>query len=305
MNANARPYVLDAATWTMLLVLSALWGSSFLFFALLVTELPPLTVVLGRVGLAALMLNLLLAVRGMPMRATLPWRDFAVMGLLNNLLPFLLITLGVARIPSGLAAILNATTPIFTVLAAHWLTTDERLTPAKAAGVACGFAGVVLLIGPGLLGGMGQADTLGQLCCLGAAVSYAFAGLYGRRFRALAPLQVATGQVTASTVLLLPVALAVDRIWTLPMPSATAWAALVGIALLCTAAGYVLYFAVLARAGATNLVLVTFLLPVTALLLGALVLGEPVSARALAGMAVIGLGLAAIDGRLLRALSRR
>jgi drug/metabolite transporter (DMT)-like permease len=236
----------------------------------------------------------------MRMGADLPWRQFAVMGLLNNIIPFLLITLGVARIPSGLAAILNATTPIFTVLAAHWLTADERLSPIKAAGVALGFAGVAVLVGPGLLGGIGQADLLGQLCCLGAAASYALAGIYGRRFRALPSLHVATGQVTASAAMLLLPTLLLERSWALPMPSATAWAALFGIALICTAMGYVLYFAILARVGATNLLLVTFLLPASALLLGALVLGESVTSRAVAGMALIGLGLAAIDGRLLR-----
>ena len=291
---------MDSTGWALLLVLSVLWGSSFLFFALLVVELPPLTIVLGRVALAALMLHLVLLLRRMPVHAGLPWRAFAVMGLLNNIIPFLLITLGVARIPSGLAAILNATTPIFTVLAAHWLTADERLSPAKVAGVALGFVGVAVLVGPGLLGGIGQADLVGQLCCLGAAVSYAFAGIYGRRFRAIPALHVATGQVTASAVMLLPLALLLERSWALPMPSATAWAAWFGIALLCTAMGYVLYFAILARVGATNLLLVTFLLPASALLLGALVLGEAVTMRALAGMALIGLGLAAIDGRPLR-----
>lgn len=255
---------------------------------------------LGRVGFAAVALNLLLALRGTPMTRTMPWRAFAVMGLLNNVLPFLLFAFAVTRIPSGLAAILNATTPIFTVLAAHVLTRDERLTLPKLIGVACGFGGVIVLIGPSLLGGLGQADALGQACCLLAAISYAFAGLYGRRFRGLAPIHVATGQITASTALVLPLALLVDRIWTLPMPSPTAWGALAGIALLCTAAAYILYFAILARAGATNLLLVTFLLPASALLLGALVLSEPVTPRALAGMVLIGLGLAAIDGRLLR-----
>ena len=288
------------AEWTMLLALSVLWGSSFLFFALLAVELPTLTVVLGRVGLAALALNLWLVMRGNGMTRAMPWRDFAVMGLLNNVIPFLLFAYAVTRIPSGLAAILNATTPIFGVLAAHALTRDERLTATKLVGVGCGFGGVVILVGPGLLGGLGAADAVGQACCLLAAFSYAFAGLYGRRFRGLSPLHVATGQVTASTALVLPLALMVDRLWTLPMPSPTAWAALAGIALLCTAAAYVLYFAILARAGATNLLLVTFLLPASALLLGALVLGEAVTGRALVGMAMIGAGLAAIDGRLAR-----
>lgn len=298
MNVNPST-TMGGREWFMLLTLSVLWGSSFLFFALLAAELPILTVVLGRVGLAALALNLLLFLRGTPMVRAMPWRAFAVMGLLNNVVPFLLFAFAVTRIPSGLAAILNATTPIFTVLAAHALTRDEKLGGSKMIGVASGFAGVVVLVGPGLLADLGQADVLGQASCLLAALSYAFAGLYGRRFRGLAPLHVATGQITASTALVLPFALIVDRFWALPMPSATAWGALAGIALLCTAVAYILYFAILARAGATNLLLVTFLLPASALLLGALVLAEPVTPRALAGMALMGMGLVAIDGRML------
>lgn len=298
MNVNPST-TMGGREWFMLLTLSVLWGSSFLFFALLVAELPILTVVLGRVGLAALALNLLLFLRGTPMVRAMPWRAFAVMGLLNNVVPFLLFAFAVTRIPSGLAAILNATTPIFTVLAAHALTRDEKLGGSKMIGVASGFAGVVVLVGPGLLADLGQADVLGQASCLLAALSYAFAGLYGRRFRGLAPLHVATGQITASTALVLPFALIVDRFWALPMPSATVWGALAGIALLCTAVAYILYFAILARAGATNLLLVTFLLPASALVLGALVLAEPVTPRALAGMALMGMGLVAIDGRML------
>ena len=298
MNVNPST-TMGGREWFMLLTLSVLWGSSFLFFALLAAELPILTVVLGRVGLAALALNLLLFLRGTPMVRAMPWRAFAVMGLLNNVVPFLLFAFAVTRIPSGFAAILNATTPIFTVLAAHALTRDEKLGGSKMIGVASGFAGVVVLVGPGLLADLGQADVLGQASCLLAALSYAFAGLYGRRFRGLAPLHVATGQITASTALVLPFALIVDRFWALPMPSAAAWGALAGIALLCTAVAYILYFAILARAGATNLLLVTFLLPASALLLGALVLAEPVTPRALAGMALMGMGLVAIDGRML------
>ena len=222
MNVNPST-TMGGREWFMLLTLSVLWGSSFLFFALLVAELPILTVVLGRVGLAALALNLLLFLRGTPMVRAMPWRAFAVMGLLNNVVPFLLFAFAVTRIPSGLAAILNATTPIFTVLAAHALTRDEKLGGSKMIGVASGFAGVVVLVGPGLLADLGQADVLGQASCLLAALSYAFAGLYGRRFRGLAPLHVATGQITASTALVLPFALIVDRFWALPMPSATVW----------------------------------------------------------------------------------
>jgi drug/metabolite transporter (DMT)-like permease len=267
--------------------------------------LPPLTIVLGRVGIAALALNAYLLLRRdpMPLSPRL-WLSFAVMGLLNNVIPFTLIAWGEIRISSGLASILNATTPIFTVIAAQFLTSDERLGWGKAAGVLCGFLGVAVLIGPDSLGGIGAfhgfggVELPGQLACLLAALVYAFAGIYGRRFKGMAPLKLATGQVTASTLVLLPLSALVDRPWTLAMPSLHAWAALLGAALLSTALAYRLYFRILAVAGATNLLLVTFLLPVSALLLGVFVLGEAVEARSFAGMALIGIGLAAIDGRL-------
>ena len=294
---------MGATEWTLLLILSGLWGGSFFFFKLLLAELPPLTIVLGRVGLAALVLNLYLVLRRQPLPADRRlWAQFLVMGLLNNVVPFTLIVLGESRISSGLASVLNATTPIFAVLAAHVLTPDERLTRLRAAGVLAGFLGVALLIGPGALAGLGDQDLLGEISCLAAALVYGLAGLYGRRFRGVPPLQVATGQITASTLVLLPLAAAIDQPWDLPMPSAATWAALAGIALVSTALAYLLYFRILAVAGATNLMLVTFLLPVSALLLGSLVLGEALAPGALAGMAVIGVGLACIDGRLPRRL---
>ena len=291
--------------WALLLALSALWGGSFFFFKVLVNELPPFTVVLGRVGLAALALNILLLVRRDPIPTSpVLWRSFLVMGLLNNVVPFTLIVFGETRISSGLASILNATTPIFGVLAAHALTGDEKLTWAKGAGVLFGFLGVAVLVGPGVFSGPGRGDVLGELSCLLAALVYALAGIYGRRFRGIAPLKIATGQITASTAVLIPLALLVDRPWTLPPPSAQAWAAWVCIALLSTALAYMIYFRILAVAGATNLLLVTFLLPISALLLGAAFLGETITPASIGGMALIGLGLSAIDGRLWRATAR-
>jgi drug/metabolite transporter (DMT)-like permease len=285
--------------WAMLLTLAALWGGSFFFFKVLVAELPPFTVVLGRVGLAAIMLNLWLASRGdfMPASPRL-WADFIIMGVLNNVVPFSLIVFGETRISSGLASILNATTPMFTVVVAHMLTANEKLNRGKFAGVVVGFAGVAALVGPAALAGMGREDILGEVACLGAAVSYAFAGVYGRRFQGIPPIKVATGQVTGSTLVLIPVVALADRPWTLPAPDAATWGALIGIALLCTVIAYILYFRVLAAAGATNLLLVTFLIPVSAIMLGSLVLGEALLVREFAGMALIGVGLACIDGRL-------
>ena len=299
----AARLAMSAIDWLMLVGLSILWGGSFFFAKIAVLELPPLTVALGRVTIAAALLLALARATGVGMPDRLgAWRPFIVMGLLNNALPFSLIFWGQTHIPSGLAAILNATTPLFTVLVAHVATADEKLNAARLVGVAAGFAGVVVMIGPDLreLG----ANIAAQLACLGAAVSYAFASIYGRRFRGEPALRVAAGQLVASSAMLAPVVMVIDRPWSLAAPSANAWAALVALAALSTALGYLLYFRILARAGATNLAQVTFLIPVSAILLGTLLLGEQLAPRHLVGMAAIAVGLAAIDGRPLRLLAR-
>ncbi len=299
------PLRMGTAEWALLILLSALWGGSFFFYKVLVAVLPPFTVVLARVGLAALILNAwLLACHDPLPRSRRLWAQFLVMGLLNNAIPFSLIAFGEVRIASGLASILNATTPIFTVIAAHALTDNEKATPSRLAGVLFGFAGTTMLVGPAAMRGFGSGSLVGEAACLLAAISYAFAGIYGRRFSGLAPLKVATGQITASTVVLLPVAAVADRPWTLPPPGIAVWLSVLGIALLCTAFAYIVYFRLLAAAGATNLLLVTFLLPISSLLLGWFVLGETVAPSAFAGMALIGFGLAAIDGRPARRLGQ-
>lgn len=291
--------------WASLLALSVLWGGSFFFAKVAIAELGPFTVVFVRVGLAALALNLALAVASAtPLHRGAAWPSFFAMGFLNNVAPFSLIFWGQTEIASGLAAILNATTPIFTILVAHFLTADEKITVAKMAALVAGLAGVVVLVGPDLLGRAGT-GVWGELACLAAALSYAFAGIYGRRFARLGiePMRAAAGQVSASTLLILPIMLIVDRPWALPtLPSPTVCAALAGLALLSTALGYVLYFRILAAAGATILLLVTFLIPLSAIVLGAAFLDERLLSRHFAGMALIGVGLATIDGRLVRVL---
>jgi drug/metabolite transporter (DMT)-like permease len=286
--------------WSLLLTLSILWGGSFFFVGVAVKALPPFTIVLLRVAIAAAALHLVLRAT----RTAMPWDGstwlaFFGMGLLNNAIPFSLIVWGQTHIASGLASILNATTPLFTVLVAHVLTPDERLSKGRIVGVLLGLAGVVALIGPQALTGLGQ-DVLAQLAVLGAALSYAFASIFGRRFKRMGvpPLATATGQVTASSALLFPVALFVDRPWTLTWPDLPVWSAILGLALLATALAYILFFRILASAGAVNLMLVTFLIPVSAILLGSAFLGERLAPMDFAGMALIGLGLAAIDGRL-------
>jgi drug/metabolite transporter (DMT)-like permease len=290
--------------WAMLIALSVLWGGSFFFNALALKELPPFTIVFLRVGLAALILNAALPL----LRLRLPsdpniWAAFIGMGLLNNAVPFTLFVWGQTHIASGLASILNATTPLFTVVVAHVFTSDEKLTGDRLLGVLLGLTGVIVMIGPQALAGLAIADlggdTLAELACLGAAFSYACAGVYGRRFTRLgvAPLSTATGQVTASAILLAPIAFLADRPWTLPTPSVAGLGAILGLAVFSTALGYLLYFRLLATAGATNLLLVTFLLPVSSLVLGTFILAESIVPTELLGMALIGLGLVAIDGR--------
>jgi drug/metabolite transporter (DMT)-like permease len=180
------------------------------------------------------------------------------------------------------------------------------MTPNRLAGVLIGLAGVAVIIGPDALRGLGS-DALHQAAVVGAAVSYAFSGVFGRRFRRLGihPVVTAAGQVSAAAVWLLPVALAVDMPWRLPIPDLKVWAAILGLAVVSTSLAYIIFFRVLATAGATNIQLVTLLIPVSAILLGTAFLGERLEWRQLAGMGLIALGLAAIDGRLLGLVRRR
>jgi len=290
--------------WGMLLALATVWGGSFFFNSIAVQELPVFTVVLSRVALAAILLLAILRLRAERMpRDRHVWAAFFGMGLLNNAIPFSLIVWGQQHVASGVASILNASTPLFTVLFAHFLTRDERMTRGKLAGVLIGFVGVSVMIGTEALRDVGV-HVAAQVMCLAGAVAYAFAGIYGRRFRAMgiSPMTTATGQVVASSLVLLPLVLVIDRPWALAAPGLTAIGALIGVAAISTALAYVLYFRILVTAGATNLLLVTFLIPVSAILLGTLFLGEVLLARHVAGMALIGAGLAAIDGRPWQAL---
>ena len=284
----------------MLIALSLLWGGSFFFTAVAVQGLPTMTIVVSRLLLAAVILNIVLRLSGERLALhTGAIRAFFTMGLLNNAIPFSLIVWGQSHLASGVASILNATTPLFTVVAAHWLTGDEKMTPAKLAGISAGLAGVAVMVGTDALQSLG-AGVLAQLAILAAALSYAFASIYGRCFRAMniAPLATATGQVTASSLILLPVMAMIDKPWMMAMPPLPVIASVVALAGLSTALAYILYFRILALAGATNLALVTFLIPVSAIAFGIAFLGEALAAKHLAGMALIAFGLVLIDGRL-------
>ena len=305
-DGTVAPVALRMGTteWILLVALAIVWGGSFFFAAVALEALPPFTIVFVRVAIAAIALNIL--VRALGLRLPLTRADalrFLAMGALNNAIPFSLTVWGQTQIASGLAAILNATTPLFTVLLAHFLTRDEKLTLARGIGVAIGFIGAVVIVGPSALAGLGD-GALAQMAVLAAAIFYAGASTYGRRFRTLPPVLTATGQVTASSLTILPVMLIVDAPWTLPMPDLETIGALLGFGLFCTAAAYLMFFRILAAAGAVNLLLVTFLIPVSALALGIAFLGEALTLQQALGMALIGFGLATIDGRVLRLFRR-
>lgn len=290
--------------WSLLITLSILWGGSFFFVRVALDGVPPLTLVLARVVIASALLLLLLRATGeaLPRRRDV-WLTLAVMALLNNIIPFSLIFWGQTAIPAGLAAILNATTPLFTVIVMHLFTDDDRATPGKAVGVALGFAGVVVLVGPAVTGAL-DTPLWALAACLAAALSYAFSGLWGRRIKplGLTPTFTAWAQLTVTSLVMTPVVALVDRPWALALPGLPAIAAVVALAVLSTALAYTLFFRILASAGPSNLLLVTFLIPVSAILLASLFLGERLAWTHFAGMALIGLGLAAIDGRLWRAV---
>ena len=287
--------------WAILIFLSILWGGSFFFIEVAVRELAPLTLVLIRVAVAALILLAVLKLTGRPLpfaRATaLP---FLLLALLNNAIPFSLFAWGQQHIASGLASILNATTPLWAVLVAHLFTEDERATPLKVAGVAIGFAGVAAMIGGDRLLDLGGAGLLAQIACLAATFCYALAGVHARRFRRMGvpPITVSAGQLCASVLIMLPLALIFEQPLQATSASSAAWLSILALAMFCTALAYILYFRLIDSAGATNAILVTFLIPVTAILLGATLLGEVLATRHFFGMAMIAAGLALIDGRL-------
>ena len=297
--------VMNRAEWAVLVILALIWGAAFFCIKVAVTHVEPLTYVWLRLSIAAAALWGLLRWRGE--RLSLPlqvWGAILVLALLNNMIPFALFGWGQQRIASGLASILNATTPIWGVIAAHLWTRDERMTPTKIIGVLIGFAGVATMIGPDLL--LGGDSLLPQLACLAAAFCYAVAGVWARRFKALGvpPLKVAAAQLAVGAFAMAPLAMAVDQPWLDPWPPLEAWASIIALALFATALGYVLYFRLIASAGATNALLVTLLVPPTAILLGGLFFAEKLTGGQFGGLAFIALGLALIDGRLL-ALRRK
>lgn len=300
-----RAHQMGAGEWGFLLFLALIWGASFYFNALALGALPVFSIVALRVAIGAGVLLAVLWLSGAGLRLTPRLAGtFLLMGLINNVIPFTLIVWGQTAIASGVAAILNATTPLFSVAFVWAFGGGGR--PARLAlwGLPAGLAGVAVMAGPDAVALLGR-DLAAQAACLGAACSYALAGVWGRRLgrAGVTPLPAATGQLVASALILAPVALLVDAPWRLALPGGEVWLALAALGAVSTALAYVIYFRLLASAGPTNLLLVTFLVPVTAIVLGVVLLGEVLAPRHLAGMALIGVGLALIDGRLPARLS--
>ncbi len=296
---------MDGPSWAGIVLLGSVWGSSFFFFEVALESLGPITVAFGRVAIAAPALWLMIRFAGERLpRDWRSWRVLGLMGILNNAIPFTLIAWAQVAIEGGLASILNATTPIFSVVLAVFVVRQETLSANRLVGVALGFVGVVVLIGPEALLTLG--DNAGsQSLVLLAALFYATAAIYARRHLVdFSPMVTSFGQVGTAALALLPIALIFEAPWN-AAPSVATWGALLAIGTLCTAFAYPLYFYLLRRTGATNLMLVTLINPVTALLLGILILSESPGWTTFAGMALIFAALATIDGRLVERFAKR
>jgi drug/metabolite transporter (DMT)-like permease len=291
---------LDSTGWALIGILSILWGGAFFLIEVGLRSYPPMTLVLMRLALAVPPMWLAMRLMGQSLPRDLrAWSLLTVVGALNCALPFALFFWGQQYLDSGYASILNATTPLWGVITAHFLTSDEKATPARVIGVLVGLAGIIVMVGPEAMKGLSN-NLLAQIACLVSTVFYSFAAIYGRRLSqtALTPMAVATGQTITATLLMIPIVLFVDQPWTLAVPSMESTLAGLTLALFSTALAYTLYFRLIDRSGASNAQLVAFLMPILAVILGIAFLGESLSAGQIAGAALIGLGLMILDGRL-------
>ena len=284
--------------WAELLLLGLIWGGVFLSIRVALDEVPVVTTVLHRTFWAMLVLWGAVWWLRLPLpRDTRTWAAFLVMGLLNNVIPFALIAWGQLHIESGLTSILNAATAIFGVIVASLVFPDERLSTRRILGVAIGFTGVVMAIGPDALTSF-DLRSAGQLAVLGGALSYGIAGSWARaRLGHLPPQVAAAGMLTGSTLVLLPAAFLIDGPVRFDLRPET-WAAIAYYAVFATAGAYLLYYRVLGMAGSGNLMLVTLVIPPIAVVLGALVLGESLHSSAYLGFALLALGLLTLNGTL-------
>ena len=298
--AQAQQLQMGAAEWGLLVLHSMLWGSAFFFIAIANREWPALSITALRLVPAAMILITVVLALKLRLPASLAtWGRFVLLAAFNNFIPFVLIVWAQQEVSGGIAAVFNATTPVFALFLAHIYTHDEKLSANKIAGIVMGVAGVAILVAPDLMGGS-KAGALAKLALIGAAVCYAAAAIYARSFASYPPLVIAAGQMTGALILAVPIALLLDRPWTLPAPSTAALASIIGTGVFASALASICYFTILKRAGATNALLVTLLLPMTPIVLNGVFLGERMTLREISGAVVIGLALVVIDGRLLR-----
>lgn len=305
VRAETSPVELqiDARDWSRLVVLSVLWGGTFFFTGVALKELPPLTLVFLRLSIASLILLPLLWINGIRFPAGVAgWRPYAVMAFINNVIPFSLIVMAQTYIPSGLASVVNATTPVFTVLVAAAFG-EEKLILRRVAGVLLGLLGVAVLKGYDF--DITSRQSIGIALCLGATLCFGFSALWAtRKLAGSPPIGTATFQLISASLMMLVLASVIDRPWQLQMPGLTTWAAILGLASLSTALAFIIFFQIVIRSGASNVMLVTLLVPVSAILLGYSILGERIEFREIIGALIIGSALLVMDGRIFRLLGR-
>jgi drug/metabolite transporter (DMT)-like permease len=288
---------MTAREWGLLVILSVLWGGAFFMASIALKEATPLGLAFSRIAIAALALAALGWLMGLPFpRRFAEWRAFAILALVGNAIPFVLLYWAQTQITGGLASILNAMTPVFTILLAHVATRDEKIDLRRFLGVLIAVGGVATIVGPSALAHGGALWP--EIAVLGAACCYAVASVYARRFRAYPPITTSLAQLVVGAFLLLPFVLFEGAPFRGAAPSVVTLLCILALGLLSTALAFIIFFRVLSRAGAANTALVTLLVPVSAILLGALVLGDTLVARQYAGLALIACGLLVIDGRL-------
>jgi drug/metabolite transporter (DMT)-like permease len=297
---------LDTTSWGLIAILSVLWGGAFFLIEVGLRSYPPNTLVFMRLALAVPPMFVVLKLSGGSLPNDLKsWLLLMIVGALNCALPFILFFWGQQYLDSGYASVLNATTPLWGVIVAHFMTSDEKATPTRIIGVVVGLAGILVMVGPDATKGF-TTNLLAQLACLVSTISYSFAAIYGRRLSqtSMTPMVVATGQTAMAALFMLPVFLIVDQPWTMATPSLDSTLAGVTLALLSTALAYILYFRLIDGAGASNAQLVAFIMPVLAIILGIAFLGESLSNGQIAGALLIGIGLVILDGRLVARLQK-
>jgi drug/metabolite transporter (DMT)-like permease len=296
---------LDATGWTLIAILSVLWGGSFILIELGLRSFPPMTLVFLRLALAVPPMWIAMRFMGQHLPSSPRiWAALTIVGAINCAFPFMLFFWGQQYLDSGYASILNATTPLWGVFAAHFLTKDEKATPMRILGVLVGLAGILVMVGPQAMRGLSH-NLLAQIACLGSTVFYSFAAIYSRRLsrQKLTPMAIATGQTLTGALIMIPFMLLIDQPWTLAMPSLASTLATVALAVFATGLAYGFYFQLIDRAGAANAMLVAFVIPILAVILGIAFLNEALSGGQVIGAGLIAFSLIILDGRAIARLA--